>query len=121
MKQVYTIQLNRQAQAAFMDVEVLDITVKSGDLTFAPQWEYLMAYKRSEIPWSHYVELYLADMTLSQKRSPERWEALLQKDTVALACYCPPGNPCHRHLLADLLMEKHLRRGEVCVLEGEIL
>lgn len=121
MKRIATLQLQNSAALAFSEFPLLDITVKSGDLTFAPQWEYLMAYKRGELSWTGYIEHYLADMHLSQQRHPERWRELLAMDDVALACYCPPGQNCHRHVLADLLCDLHHQNGDVCLLTGEIL
>jgi uncharacterized protein YeaO (DUF488 family) len=81
----------------------LDITVKSGDKTFAPTWDLVMAYKKGHIAWAEYRERYTTLMRASYREHKARWLEVLGMDCVTLCCYCRPGEPCHRTILAEFL------------------
>ena len=52
MLKVYT------AQYGYRGKDRLDITVKSGDRTFAPTWDMVMDYKSGKITQEEYTEMY---------------------------------------------------------------
>lgn len=100
---LYTIQMARWRSAAMFGIQVLDTTVKSGDKVFAPTWDMVNDVKSGTISEGAYTELYLRMMRNSYRHNKKRWLEVLNMEAVALACYCPSGCFCHRHLLADML------------------
>jgi uncharacterized protein YeaO (DUF488 family) len=117
--QVWTIQLARAKAAAKLGVPVLNTTVKCGDLTFAPTWEIVMDVKHGRISQETYTERYTQLMRESYKRYRAAWLEVADMPTVAIACMCPPGKFCHRHLLADMFKAVCLKTGRNCILRGE--
>lgn len=118
--EIWTVQLARWRLVRQLGLALLDITVKSGVKAFAPDWEFLMAYKRGEIDQAEYTRLYLERMEESKRRFPKTWEGLATHPKVALACYCQAGAFCHRLLFRDL-MEQHLKdQGLDVTLQGEL-
>lgn len=104
--QAYTIALSQWRKAKTRDVELLDITVKSGVATFAPEEKLLWAYKRGEVSEEDYRTAYLARLETSLRNNPEAFEGLLERtEPIALACYCRAGVFCHRHILVEFLSE----------------
>ena len=85
------------------DIPVKDITVKSGDKQFSPEWPWLMAYKNKLIDEAAYTCLYEQKMIANLDSAPASWDALIEMDEVILVCYCKKGAFCHRHLLVDML------------------
>jgi hypothetical protein len=83
----------------------LDITVKSGDSTFAPTWSMVTGYKSGLMSEEIYTELYKRMMYDSQRKNDAEWGLLLSSDRIVLCCYCKAGDFCHRTLLADMLVE----------------
>ncbi|MCL6559472.1 MAG: hypothetical protein K6U74_11870 [Firmicutes bacterium] len=94
---VHTAQYNYRGE------DRLDITVKSGDKTFAPTWDMVMAYKSGKITQEEYTEMYYALMRRSYQNNRRRWEEVLAMDKVVLVCFCRAGDFCHRLLLAGIL------------------
>ena len=78
---------------------VLDVTVKSGDKVFAPTWKMVKGYLNSSMTEEEYTNLYHGMMRDSFVKNSARWKQICQYEKVALACYCKPGDFCHRHLL----------------------
>lgn len=103
MLQLWTMQLGHWRLARDRDIQVLDITVKSGLHVFAPEPAVLWAYKRGETSWGEYVLRFNEKMARSQTEYPKHWETFARKERVALACYCAKGQNCHRHLLVPLI------------------
>lgn len=105
---------------------VLDITVKSGDKVFAPiedprnPWDLVMGYKQGTISVEEYTERYTALMRKSYKENKARWLELLSYESVVLCCYCPPGDFCHRTLLAEMLVKVGQKLGKEAIFRGEI-
>jgi uncharacterized protein YeaO (DUF488 family) len=83
---------------------VLDITVKSGDKTFAPTWDMVMGLKRGKLSWSEYERLYHERMRKSWVENRARWKEVLSWDEVVLVCYCRDLRFCHRRLLKNYLV-----------------
>lgn len=100
MAKIFTASIPQQKGKKY-----LDITVKSGDKTFAPTWKMVMGLKNGEITREQYIEEYTEMMRKSYKENRDRWEEVLGLDEVVLACYCKPDQFCHRVLLAKM-MEK---------------
>lgn len=103
------------------DIPVYDVTVKSGLLYFAPQWSYLMDYKEGIINWNQYTEAYTSDMRQRISNDNREWLSLLKVPKLALACYCRPGDHCHRHLLKEMMLQHHFMNGHEAIDMGEIL
>ena len=87
------------------DKETLDITVKSGEETFAPTWSMVMKSKKGEMSWQEYRKKYYEMMRKSYRQNRDRWQQLLEQDEVVLLCYCNDPERCHRRLLAEMLAE----------------
>jgi len=109
MLRVYTSRNSRYAGP-----DKLDITAKSGrwsriggivGSTFAPTWDLIVGYMRGQITEAQYASVYRAMMHKSQQENRDQWDELLHMDRVTLCCFCPPGEFCHRVLLAALLAE----------------
>ena len=103
---LYTISMSQWRKAKSMDVELVDITVKSGIKAFAPESALVRLYKEGGISEEHYTQLYEKRIRNELVERPEVFQVLLDKDTsIALACYCKAGTFCHRHLFIDILSE----------------
>jgi len=97
MLEVYT------ANTDYIDPDELDVTVKTGNPTFAPTWDMVRMYKDGELSKALYTSIYEDLMVKSYWDNPEEWKALLAKDRVVLKCYCRPYTFCHRTLLGNIL------------------
>lgn len=121
---LYTIQLSQWRLAKELDIPLLDTTVKSGVAAgnglFTPTWEIVTGVKSGEITEAEYTEQYLILMRESYLNNRQRWLDVCQMPVVAIACYCPPGTFCHRHLLADCFERVCLRQGIAFTHEGEL-
>lgn len=100
---VYTMQLAKWRLAAKKNIEVVDITAKSGNPAFAPDFENVMKYKRGEMGEEEYTQLYVQKMQESVKANRQDWLNLINRENYALACYCTPGDFCHRHIMRKIL------------------
>lgn len=118
--EVYTIQMSQWRQAKALDVELLDITVKSGDKRLAPTWGALLSYKDGSISEEDYTDRYVRLMNNSYKTHPALWESLLSKRKVALACYCRAGGFCHRYILTKLIESLAKQHDVAMTYMGEI-
>lgn len=81
----------------------LNITVKSGDKTFAPEWDMVMQHKQRKISDEEYIKKYVTLMRESLKEHPQKWKNLINRERIVLTCYCEEGKFCHRVLLAKML------------------
>ena len=99
------------AQFRYPGKDRKDITVKSGDKSFAPTWDMVMGVKEGRITEQQYAEMYLALLTSRYETSNNMVEACCRvvEDAIAgdvtLVCYCPSGAFCHRHLLTYWLTQ----------------
>jgi len=108
MLEVYT------ADTYYLDPDELDVTVKTGNQTFAPTWDMVRMYKDGELSKALFTSIYEDLMVKSYWDNPEEWKALLAKDRVVLKCYCRPHTFCHRTLLGNILQEKGaIFKGEI--------
>ena len=107
MIEIYTIQLAKYRKLDPLGIKLIDITAKSGIEAFAPLISNVMLYKQSLLSESEYTELYLSKMRRSYKDHYDKWIEISSYSKIALACYCPAGVFCHRHLFKDIF-KKHL-------------
>lgn len=99
---IYTLQLAKWRKSLAQGIPYIDTTVKSGDPTFAPSWEIVMAVKKGEISEEEYTETYKQLMRDSYKNNRPKWDEVSSMDKVTVCCYCPEGCFCHRYLLVDM-------------------
>jgi len=103
---LFTIQMSKWREARNREILFIDTTVKSGDALFAPTWDMVMGHKQGTMSDEEYTQRYRQMMIQSWIHNRPRWEQLLRSDEqVAIACYCPPGKFCHRHLLKGIFQE----------------
>lgn len=118
----YTIAIPQWRKAKAQEIELFDITVKSGDQRFAPYPDVLWAYKRGEVTDEQYTEVYRDKLRKQLLSTPEVFEELLEGTTdKAVACYCTAGKFCHRHIYIEVMAEIAEDNGIVFEYCGEIL
>jgi len=103
---VYTTQLGK-----YNGKDLLDITVKSGNKVFAPNWSMVIAHKEGHITDKEYTGRYMNMMRLSYKLHRAQWDWLMKQKSIALACYCPADAFCHRHILKNIIQTICKKRG----------
>ena len=113
---LYTAQIGK-----YKGPDAYDVTVKSGDINFAPTWDIVQAWKAGEINWDTYTQRYRELMLNSYKRNQKAWSEILEKGVLTLLCYCRADDEkhCHRYLLADFLIKLGEKIGVSVVNEGE--
>ena len=117
---LYTIQVQRWRRAKELDIPFEDVTVKSGNKLFAPTWPLLAKYKSKLITEEEYTESFYALMRDSLRNHPDEWDRLLSHETLAIGCYCPSGEFCHRYLLRDIFQKVAEARGIPFTYLGEL-
>lgn len=121
MLELYTAQIANLGNINTSGKDVIDTTVKSGISTFAPSWSMVIGYKSGEISKEEYTNEYLMMMETSYEFERQVWDRYFpDKGKLILACYCRPGDFCHRHLLANFIQMKKLECGSECVIVGEL-
>ena len=100
---VNTIQMGSWRKAKALNIELIDITVKSGIAAFAPNYEMVLSHKSGRITDEEYTKQYRDLMLKSYMVNTIIWNELIKKDKIALACYCHPERFCHRHLFVKYL------------------
>ena len=103
----------------YQGVDRLDITVKSGEDTFAPTWAMVTDYHRGKLDWPVYTTMYTETMRLSWKYRCARWDEVLAMSSVTLCCYCKPTECCHRFLLVQMLLKAAKAAGIQAEYHGE--
>jgi len=120
--ELYTIALSQWRKAKERQIPLIDITVKSGLLVFAPEPSVLWAYKRNEVSDDQYTELYLERLRTQLRGQYEPFQEFLEQEgPVAVACYCRAGKFCHRHIFASFMQDLAEDNGYTLFLRGEIL
>lgn len=117
--EIWTIQMAQWRALEGTGIVLIDTTVKSGLKAFAPAWDMVLGHKDGSMSNERYTELYQGLMRSSWREQPQAWLDLLAKPKIALACYCKPGNFCHRHILASYLLAAGQAMGKTVVLRGE--
>ncbi len=87
------------------DKPVLNVTVKSGDKTFAPTWAMVMGGKKGTVTDEGYIKRYYAMMRESYRKKRGRWEEILNMKEMVLVCYCIGHIACHRTILKDIFVK----------------
>lgn len=100
---VSTIQLAKWRLAKDLNIEVIDSTVRSGIPALAPSWNMVMQHKSGKLSDEDYTKQYRELMLKSYMTNQTVWNELINKDKIAIACYCNPDKFCHRHLLVKYL------------------
>lgn len=120
---ISTAQMGKRFKLAKENRTITDITVKSGDKRFAPDWDFLMAYKNSgqtREDEAEYTKKYKLKLKHLHETNPAAFIELLNTPDLILTCYCPPGKFCHRHILKTILFKLGERLGYRVIDGGEI-
>lgn len=118
----------RQAPKGYRGPCMLDITRGSGGeagAPFAPSADLLGEAKRRmavdpESAWAWYAPRYREEMGRSWKAKRAAWDALLARNVIFAACYCPGRERCHRGLLAGFVVKAGEHVGRRVVDGGEV-
>ena len=75
------------------------------NLNFAPTKEILKAYKKKNITWEKYEQLYLK--LISNRKVENLFEKIISNkfQNICLLCSEPKPQQCHRRLLANYLQQ----------------
>lgn len=117
--EVYTTRISDWREWHNSDVLFYDITLKSGDVVFAPPPELLYPYKQGLIKSREYGEIYYRLLRERFRNDPEPFYWLIKQEAIALACYCKHGVFCHRHLLKRPLRKLCEQEGITFIDRGE--
>jgi len=118
---LWTIQMSQWRYARDMNIPLIDITVKSGIKTFAPTWDNLNAYRAGTMSKHEYALAYYDKVINSFTTHAEDWKILERSPNAAFACYCKPGDFCHRHLFAPLAAMYLQSLGCSVLFQGELI
>lgn len=98
-----TTQMAKWKQIQTLEgVTFLDSTVKTGVPIFAPTWAIVLGVKNGTITEDEYTLEYTRLMRQSYLDHTHAWLTMCRNPHVIVACYCPAGKFCHRHLLAKM-------------------
>jgi len=118
---IWTIQIAKWRYARDLNIPLTDITVKSGICEFSPERQDLYAYRRGEMSMMEYARRYHQKVINDLNIKIHSWDRFLNQKNVALACYCPAGNFCHRYLFANLLVTFLQQNGRSVEYKGELI
>jgi uncharacterized protein YeaO (DUF488 family) len=117
---LYTTTVYSWRRIKKLNITFLDTTVKTGNRLYSPTWPLLTKYQNGLISDTDYTDAYYPLMRASYKNNQSEWDALLENDTLALACYCKPDTFCHRLLLKDMILKIAESKGMAVQYLGEI-
>lgn len=117
--EVFTNRIADRHKWKDTDVLFYDITLKSGDLVFAPTPELLWPYKQGIINDQEYVDVFNRLTRTRFRKDPDPWYWLINQRRICLACYCTHGKFCHRHLVKGMLHKLCAREGIIFIDGGE--
>lgn len=118
--EIYTIQLAKWRLLEGTDIELVNITLGSGDPTFAPSPALLADYKAGRASQDVYLAEFYRLCRMRYRHNPGPWHALLAKEKIAVACYCPKDGFCHRHPFVDIMIKIGASQGVIVEYCGEI-
>lgn len=118
---IFTVQMGMWRYPRDLRIPLIDITAKSGIQAFAPHWDDLMTYKRGGMSNQEYSHRYYDKVIPTLRTHPEEWKKIKEHKTFALACYCKPGNFCHRYLFGMLAVNYLQSLGETVEFQGELI
>jgi uncharacterized protein YeaO (DUF488 family) len=107
---LYTVQISSIKSLNTSQIEFIDITVKSSVdpwTAFAPTWEMVQRYK-SGGNQEEFTEQYTKLMRQRFKQDSGPFFRVIKnarEGDIALACYCPAGEFCHRLLIKNILQK----------------
>lgn len=101
--EVYTIQMARWRVLKNTGIEIIDITLKSGDRRFAPDSQLFNDYRYNGLSDQDYKDRFTNLMRQRYRQDPYLFDELLGRDKIALACFCGGDKPCHRYLVEDMM------------------
>ncbi len=109
---LYTTQISKWRKLKDEDIDLIDITAKSGISCFAPDFDLVLKYKNNEISEELYTHFYITKMRWSFKEHKKEWDKLIVKPKIAFACYCKPDTFCHRLIFKDIF-KRYLESKEI--------
>lgn len=121
MIHIWTLQLSRWRLAKKEGIHILNITAKSGIACFAPEMNLVMQYKNGQMGEAEYTEAYLEKMRRCYVQYRNEWERLQGIEKMAITCYCPAGQYCHRHLFKGCLTKFLDKKGTEYEDHGELV
>lgn len=105
MLEIYTTQISQWREVKRLEIELIDITAKTGNKSFSPDFNIVMQYKKGDIDEKTYTDLYTERMRYSYLNTRDDWFKLTHGSRIALGCYCKPNTFCHRYLFKDMLIK----------------
>lgn len=96
---LWTVQMAKHRLCAERGILLLDTTFRSKDPTFSPTKEIVYGIKYNGMSEGDYTNAYTDLMRASYRNNQARWLEVCNMDEVAIACMCPSGVFCHRHVL----------------------
>lgn len=120
--ELFTTQISKWRLARQHQIAFVDTTVQSGSARiFAPTWDIVTGYKGGEYGEEQYTHEYHALMRASYQKHQKKWDGfLMMEEPLAIACYCSPGQFCHRHLLKNIFEQLCKRKGLPFLYYGEL-
>lgn len=116
---IYTIQMSKWRLIKDTDIELIDVTVKSGVKAFAPSWDLLRAYKDGLINKEEYTIFFDKLMEESKVKNKQEWLDLLVRPKIAVSCFC--SGFCHRYLVADHLGQFAKENDIPFIVKGDVV
>lgn len=122
---LFTAQMAQRFRVAKMGIPVLDTTVKSGDVTFAPSWDIVMRHKGGTLSDRGYTDVYKGMMQGTYHHNTARWLEVISQPSVCIVCYCTACTQekyvfCHRLLLVSMFEKICQRNGRAFQYIGEV-
>ncbi len=90
-------------------IEMINITAQSAIYPwtiFAPSWNLVNSYKQKAVTEKEYTDIYTEQLRKEYRKNRILFEQIISKaltGNIALACYCPAGEFCHRLILKNVL------------------
>ncbi len=78
--------------------------------TLSPKPELLFAYKQGKIDWDTFVHEFLNQLRENAEclEAIQTLHELSKEEDITLLCFERDGNPCHRHLVRDVVEKPEL-------------
>lgn len=118
---LYTIQMGKWRDLKDTGIQLVDVTLKSGNRAFSPDVNLLRDYKSGVINDVEYTERFDKLMLESLIVNRPEWLGLLTKGRIALACYCGKEHFCHRNLLSGYIKDLGVSMNVTVNLKGEYI
>lgn len=120
MLEVWTIQISKWRQLVGTDIILLDTTaMNKPNSIFSPTWEIVRGIKSGKITETQYTETYLQLLRFNYLNRRDEFKEAISRPKIAIGCFCPSGQFCHRHLLANWLVRMHEHKNKPIINHGE--